>query len=105
MILSFFRDWAECKSAELQKSNISSEIINCEFVDSKIVHDPSLRVIHESQLCIGQIIVWKSQQFEMEMLHIESEDLIYWHYLEKTDSNFDEITSDYFQVLQTGFKL
>ncbi|MGF9907226.1 immunity protein TriTu family protein [Brevibacillus porteri] len=105
MILSFFRDWAERKSAELQNSNISSEIISSEFIDSKIVHDPSSRVIHESQLCIGQIIVWKSQQFEMEVLHIESEELIYWKYLEKIDSNLDEITSDYFQVLQTGLKL
>ncbi|MED1943613.1 MULTISPECIES: hypothetical protein [Brevibacillus] len=105
MILSFFRDWAECRSVELQKSNISSEIISREFIDSKIVHDPSARVIHESQLCIGQITVWKSQQFEMEILHIESEELIYWKYHEKIDSNLDEITSDYFQVLRTGLKL
>ena len=105
MTLSFFRDWAECKSAELQNSNISSEMISREFIDNKIVHDPSSRVIHESQLCIGQIIVWKSQQLEMEVLHIESEELIYWKYLEKIDSNLDEITSDYFQVLLTGLKL
>lgn len=70
-----------------------------------IAHDPSSRVIHKSQLCMGQSIVWKSQQFEMEMLHIESEDLIYWKYLEKIDSNFDVISSDYFIVLQTGLKL
>ncbi len=41
--------------------------------------------LQKPQLCIGQINVWR--------------------YLEKIDSNLDEITSDYFQVLRTGLKL
>ncbi|MED1780545.1 hypothetical protein P4V43_01755 [Brevibacillus fortis] len=107
MILLFLRDWADLKSAELCSLSISSEIFNREFIDEKRVQDPSLGVIHESQYCLGQILVWESQQFEMEVVHIDTEELIYWKYLEKIDSNtdLDEITSDYFQVLQTGLKL
>ncbi|WP_255322432.1 hypothetical protein [Brevibacillus formosus] len=40
-----------------------------------------------------------------KVLHIESEELIYWKYHEKIESTLDEITSDYFQVLRTGLKL
>lgn len=107
MILLFLRDWADRKSAELNSLNISSEIFNREFKDDKRVQDPSLGVIHESQHCLGQILVWESQQFEMEVVHIDTEELIYWKYLEKIDcnNNLDEITSDYFQALQSGLKL
>ncbi|CAI8779276.1 4'-phosphopantetheinyl transferase [Brevibacillus sp. IT-7CA2] len=80
MILLFLRDWADRKSAKLNNLSISSEIFSREFKDDK---------------------------FEMEVVHIGTEELIYWKYLEKIDSNtdLDEITSDYFQVLQRGLKL
>ncbi|WP_446661188.1 immunity protein TriTu family protein [Brevibacillus reuszeri] len=107
MILPFFRNWVEHKSTKLNSLNISSEILNREFINDKRVQDPSLGVIHESLHCLGQILVWESQQFEMEVVHIDTEKVMYWKYLEKIDtrSDLDEITSDYFQVLHTGMKL
>lgn len=105
MILEFFREWAKGKSVSL-KFLKNSEITTHEFVKGTRIADPSAKVIHESQYCFGQILVWESRQFEMEVLHIETEDLIYWEYHEKIDCNTDlnEITSDYFKVLQTGLR-
>ena len=89
MILHFLRDWADRKSAKLNSLSIS------------------LGVIHESQHCLGQILLWESQQFEMEVVHIGTEELFYWKYLEKIDcnTNLNEITSDYFKVLQTSLRI
>jgi len=44
---------------------------------------------------------------EFEIFHIETEELILWTYIERLpdEPNFDEILSDYFQVMQTGEKL
>lgn len=55
-------------------------------------------------------LLWSDYSVEVttirnEVLHVESEELIYWKCLDNIDSSLDDITSDYFHVLQTGLKL
>ena len=107
MLLDIFRGWAKDKSPSLKLLNVTSEITTHEFVNGTRIADPSSKVFHKSPHCFGHILVWESQQFEMVVLHIETEELIYWKYHEKIDcnTNLNVITSDYFKVLQTGLRI
>ncbi|MNI98970.1 hypothetical protein D3C73_1579320 [compost metagenome] len=54
---------------------------------------------------MGQVTVWESRQMEYEVLNIETEELILWKYVEKSDRNevdFDELLQEYFQALKSG---
>ncbi|MNC74319.1 hypothetical protein D3C75_1256530 [compost metagenome] len=56
---------------------------------------------------MGQVTVWESRQMEYEVLNIETEELILWKYVEKSDRNevdFDELLQEYFQALKSGCK-
>lgn len=75
-------------------------------MDERLIPNPSTGVIHESENCLGQVIVWESCQMEYEIISIVSGKMILWRYFEKTsdDPDFDDILTEYFTVLQTGIK-
>lgn len=105
MIRNKFKQWAESRIDKLNVDSISSEFIKHKIDESR-VPNPSTGVIHESENCIGQVIVWESCQMEYEVVNIETEEMILWKYIEKVsnDSDFNEILKVYFEVLQTGIK-
>jgi len=47
-------------------------------MDESIVPNPSVGLIHESNVCLGQVTVWASCQMEFEVANIETEEMILW---------------------------
>ncbi|MGO4185351.1 hypothetical protein AB4Z45_02875 [Paenibacillus sp. MCAF9] len=105
MIREKFKLWVESNKSELASLSISTEFVKHDLPESS-VPDPSTGIINESDRCIGQVTVWESKQMEYEVVHIGSEEMILWRYIEKlpVEPNFDEILAEYFHVLQTGLK-
>ncbi|BBH20450.1 hypothetical protein Back11_17950 [Paenibacillus baekrokdamisoli] len=106
MIRKKFKQWADSNIEELRIVNISTEFVKHNNIDESRVPNPSTGIIHESESCLGQVIVWESHQMEYEVVNIETEEMILWKYIEKIagEPNFDDILNEYFQVLQSGLK-
>ncbi|GIO95983.1 hypothetical protein J14TS5_10690 [Paenibacillus lautus] len=104
MVRTKFKHWAERKIESLNKVFISTEFVKHKM-DESFVPNPSIGLIHESNVCLGQVTVWASCQMEFEVVNIETEEMILWKYIEKVseDAEFDSILKEYFDVLQSGF--
>lgn len=105
MLHQHFLQWAERKQEHLQVNSIATiEFIHSQGSETSVTADPATGVLHEIGLCLGKIVVWSSQQMEYEIIHIESEELILWKYIEHIEStaNFDELLADYWQTLRSG---
>lgn len=106
MITKFFKQWAEANTELLHSDFISTEIIEKTQLNGKRVADPSVVVLHEAAYCLGEIIVWESAQLEYQVVKIQTEERLLWNYIDKLSENpnFDEITTEYFKVLNSGLK-
>ncbi|KQY82649.1 hypothetical protein ASD24_14795 [Paenibacillus sp. Root52] len=66
------------------------------------------KINEDNRPYMGQVTVWESRQMEYEVLNIESEELILWKYVGKSDHDnevdFDELLQEYFQALKSGCK-
>lgn len=105
MIRKQFNQWAEQKAGPLRTLHITTESVNHGHVDEHYIPDPSTGFVHESEYAMGQVTVWESRQMEVEVVNIETEELILWKYIEQIEDetpDFDELLQGYFQVLQTG---
>ncbi|MDQ0899385.1 MULTISPECIES: hypothetical protein [unclassified Paenibacillus] len=105
MIRDKFKLWVESNKSDLAYLSISTEYVKHNTPESS-VPDPSTGIINESERCLGQVTVWESAQMEYEVVHIATEEMLLWRYIEKlpAEPNFDEILAEYFHVLQTGLK-
>ncbi|WP_145046818.1 hypothetical protein [Paenibacillus xylanexedens] len=107
MLRHRFEHWAKRRAVTLQSEQIRTEQVQKDDVDERLILDPSTGFRHESRLAMGQVTVWESRQMEYEVLNIETEELILWKYVEKSDRNevdFDELLQEYFQALKSGGK-
>ncbi|MFC9709233.1 hypothetical protein ACFTRD_13885 [Paenibacillus sp. NPDC056933] len=105
MIRNQLNQWAEQYAERLQSLGISTERVKAESVGPHLIPDPSTGFIHESKYALGQVTVWESKQMEYEVVNIETEELILWKYVERIESDepdFNEMLSEYFEVLQSG---
>jgi len=105
MIRMKFKQWAESNIESLNEEFISTEFVKHKM-DESLIPNPSTVIIHESENCLGQVIVWESCQMEYEVLNITTEEMILWKYIEKIseEPNFYNILKEYFRVLQSGLK-
>ncbi|MFX3646842.1 MAG: hypothetical protein ACE3K2_16485 [Paenibacillus sp.] len=107
MLWNRFKQWAEQQADCLKSLHISTEQREHPDHDNHSIPDPSTGYVHESKCAIGQVTVWESGQMEYEVIHIETEVLILWKYIERIDEkepDFDELLTTYFQVVQSGQK-
>ena len=103
MVRNKFKQWAESSIEQLKEEFISTEFVKHK-IDESLVPNPSTGVIHESEKCLGQVIVWESCQMEYEVVNIGTEEMILWKYIEEIspDTDFTDLLKEYFEVLQTG---
>ncbi|WP_339236746.1 hypothetical protein MKX40_23410 [Paenibacillus sp. FSL R5-0517] len=107
MLRKQFKQWVEQQVDGLKSLHISTEQREHSVYDDHIIPDPSTGFVHESGCAIGQVTVWESGQMEYEVIHIETEMLILWKYIERIDEkepDFAELLTTYFQVVQSGQK-
>ncbi|WP_018884828.1 hypothetical protein [Paenibacillus massiliensis] len=107
MLHQLFLQWAEHTQEHLQANGIATiEFIHSQESETNATADPSTGVLHESRLCLGKIVVWASQQMEFEVIHIESEELILWKYIDRIEksADFGELLTDYWQALRSGVR-
>ncbi|WP_028591306.1 immunity protein TriTu family protein [Paenibacillus massiliensis] len=105
MLHQYFLQWTERQQEHLQASGIATiEFIHSQESATSATADPAIGVLHESSLCLGKIVVWSSQQMEYEVIHIESEELILWTYIDHIEksADFGELLTDYWQALRSG---
>lgn len=107
MLHQCFLQWAERQQVHLHANGIATiEFIHSQESETSAsaTADPATGVLHESRLCLGRIVVWSSQQMEYEVIHIESEELILWTYIDHIEKNadFGELLTDYWQALRSG---
>lgn len=107
MLHQHFLQWAEHTQEHLQTNDIATiEFIHSQGSETSTTTDPATGVLHESELCLGKIVVWSSQQMEYEVIHIASEELILWRYIEHIENtaDFNELLTDYWQALRSGVR-
>jgi len=106
MFRSLFKAWAITNVENLISRKVSTEFVIRKDIDVEKLLDPSTVIRHESENCVGQVIVWESGQLEYQVVHIQTEEQLLWNYIEKLSENpnFDEITTEYFKVLISGLK-
>ncbi|SDD37549.1 hypothetical protein SAMN02799630_03607 [Paenibacillus sp. UNCCL117] len=100
-----FKDWMESKIPALTENFVSTEFIK-PAVDERLIALPFTKVLHESENCLGQLVVYESGKIEYEIVSILSGDIILWKYFEyvSANQNFDEMFDQYFEVLYSGLK-
>lgn len=106
MIRQRFKEWIESNINTLREEGIATEYIMPDVEDIESLAKPFIRIIQETKLCLGQVIVYKSREMEFEVIHIDSEEMLLWKYFEiiNDDINFEMILHPYFEVLKSGIE-
>jgi hypothetical protein len=105
MVRLSFRKWMESKIEQLNSDFISTEFI-VPNIDEESIAKPFMKVLHESENCLGQIVVYDSREIDYEVVNVHSGEMVLWKYFENVSDCvcFDEIFEMYFDVLHTGIK-
>lgn len=92
-----FKQWLEDNTKILlTKGIITDNIIN----DGQESDNPSTRVDHITDNCLGRITVWKSGDMVIEVLDIETCDTIMFkNYDLKGNNDFNDYLVEYFEIL------
>ncbi|CAH1214808.1 hypothetical protein PAECIP111893_03852 [Paenibacillus plantiphilus] len=104
MVRQKFQRWIENNIDTLQNEGIVTEYTMPDVEDIESLSKPFIKIVQETKLCLGQVIVYKSREMVFEVIHIESEELLLWKYFEniKDDTDFQMILHPYFQTLKSG---
>lgn len=105
MIRQKFKEWVQERIELFQNEGITTEFVMPD-VDIELLAKPFVRIIQETKVCMGQVIVYESREMDFEIIHIETEELLLWKYFESTDDNvdFNLILTEYFNTLKSGIK-
>ncbi|MFC3746169.1 hypothetical protein [Paenibacillus sp. GCM10012306] len=106
MIKQRFKEWIESNIEALRNEGIATEYAMPNVEDIESMAKPFIRIVQETKLCLGQVIVYKSREMEFEVIQIESEEMLLWKYFENIndDTDFEIILHPYFQTIKSGIK-
>lgn len=89
MIRKKFKEWAEGSITLLKNQSISTEFVELRVDDIGYLAKPFIRIIHESENAMGQVIIYESKEMEFEVIHIQTEKMLLWKYFENIDDDID----------------
>ena len=97
-----FKQWAEDNAKILLNKGITTDnIINA----GQESNNPSTRVDHMTDSCLGRITVWKSRDMNIEVLDVETCDTIMFENYElEQNAEFDAYLAEYLRILVNGNK-
>jgi hypothetical protein len=100
-----FKGWVQERTELFQNEGIATEFAMPD-VDIELLAKPFVKIIQETKVCMGQVIVYKSREMDFEIIHIETEELLLWKYFESIDDDvdFNLILTEYFYILKSGIK-
>lgn len=106
MIRQKFKVWVEDNIESLKNEGISTEFDMANVENIELLAKPFIRIIQESEYCMGQVIVYKSREMDFEVIHKNTEEMMLWKYFENIDDDidFNAALNDYFNTLKKGIK-
>lgn len=105
MIRQKFKGWIEERIEIFQNEGIATEFVMPD-ADVELFAKPFIRIIQETKVCMGQVIVYESREMDFEVIHTDTEELLLWRYFENIydDIDFNLILKQYFYTLKSGTK-
>jgi hypothetical protein len=92
-MLSAFQDWLNGNFQSLQSNQCKFNIKHC----GEKTDNPAIRVDVETSRVLGRLTVWESGNCTMEVIDIESEQMLMDEYRHLTSDNFDNSFRSFFQ--------
>ncbi|CAM3016180.1 hypothetical protein PASE110613_12470 [Paenibacillus sediminis] len=107
MIRQKFKVWVEDNIESLKNEGISTEFVMANVENIELLAKPFIRIIQESEHCMGQVIVYKSREMDFEVIHKNTEELMLWKYFENIDDDidFNAALNDYLNTLKKVLNL
>lgn len=105
MIRQKFKAWVEDNIESMKTDGIATEFVMPD-VEIELLAKPFIKIIQQTKICMGQVIVYESREMDFEVIHIETEELFLWKYFENINDgfDFDMVLHPYLHTLKSGNK-
>ena len=95
-----FLQWNEENRKKLDKMGITIDQI---IKNDEATDNDGIAVDYLSEICLGRVSVWESGDVDMEILNINSEEvLLYKHYDSLKTVGFNQLLQEFFDVMRNG---